>query len=273
MQVFSSLLDIKNLNLQGKNFAVALGTFDGVHIGHQNVIMQAVKLAKENQGLSAVFTFSNHPLSVIAPKRKPLIINDTLAKIRDIEALGVDFLFNIEFNLELCQMEPEAFVKMLKDYLSPKFLVTGPNYSFGVKGLGTPDLLKELGEKYGFKAYMQHFIYCHNNMVSSTVIRKALAEGDLDCANKMLGKPFSIDEEVIHGKKRGRLLGSNPTFEDISRRVEVNIFDFQQTIYGQIIRVDFLKMLRREIKFTSVDALLNQMKKDVKQAKAYFVKE
>lgn len=186
MQVFSSLLDIKNLNLQGKNLAVALGTFDGVHIGHQNVIMQAVKLAKENQGLSAVFTFSNHPLSVIAPKRKPLIINDTLAKIRDIEALGVDFLFNIEFNLELCQMEPEAFVKMLKDYLSPKFLVTGPNYSFGVKGLGTPDLLKELGEKYGFKAYMQHFIYCHNNMVSSTVIRKALAEGDLDCANKML---------------------------------------------------------------------------------------
>ena len=196
-------------------------------------------------------------------------------------------------------------------YLSPKFLVTGPNYSFGVKGLGTPDLLKELGEKYGFKAYMQHFIYCHNNMVSSTVIRKALAEGDLDCANKMLGKPFSIDEEVIHGKKRGRLLGfptanlaikaeramvpngvyvveayvegkkyqavasvgTNPTFEDISRRVEVNIFDFQQTIYGQIIRVDFLKMLRREIKFTSVDALLNQMKKDVKQAKAYFVKE
>lgn len=311
MQVFSSLLDIKNLNLQGKNLAVALGTFDGVHIGHQNVIMQAVKLAKENQGLSAVFTFSNHPLSVIAPKRKPLIINDTLAKIRDIEALGVDFLFNIEFNLELCQMEPEAFVKMLKDYLSPKFLVTGPNYSFGVKGLGTPDLLKELGEKYGFKAYMQHFIYCHNNMVSSTVIRKALAEGDLDCANKMLGKPFSIDEEVIHGKKRGRLLGfptanlaikaehamvpngvyvveayvegkkyqavasvgTNPTFEDISRRVEVNIFDFQQTIYGQIIRVDFLKMLRREIKFTSVDALLNQMKKDVKQAKAYFVKE
>ena len=142
-------------------------------------------------------------------------------------------------------------------------------------------------------------------------LRKALAEGDLDCANKMLGKPFSIDEEVIHGKKRGRLLGfptanlaikaeramvpngvyvveayvegkkyqavasvgTNPTFEDISRRVEVNIFDFQQTIYGQIMRVDFLKMLRREIKFTSVDALLNQMKKDVKQAKAYFVKE
>ncbi len=311
MQVFSSLLDIEKLNLQNENLAVALGTFDGIHIGHQNVISQAVKLAKENNGKSAVFTFSNHPLAIIAPERKPLIINDTLAKIRDIEALGIDFLFNIEFTTELCQMQPENFVKMLIKYLKPSFLVTGPNYSFGVKGLGTPEMLSYYGEKYGFKAYMQHFIYCHNNMVSSTVIRKALAEGDLDCANKMLGKPFSINEEVIHGKKRGRLLGfptanlaikderamlpngvyvveayvdnkkyqaiasigTNPTFEDISRRVEVNIFNFNQSIYGKIIRVDFWKMLRREIKFTSVDALLNQMKKDVQQAKDYFVNE
>lgn len=311
MQVFSSLLDIKNLNLQDKNLAVALGTFDGVHIGHQNVILQAVKLAKEHQGMSAVFTFSNHPLSIIAPKRKPLIINDTLAKIRDIENLGVDILFNIEFTPQMCQMTPEEFLKMLHDYLAPKFLVTGPNYSFGAKGAGTPELLKNSGEKYGFKAFIQHFIYCHNNMVSSTEIRKALAEGDLDGANKMLGKPFSINEEVIHGKKRGRLLGfptanlaieikramvpngvyvveayvkgqkyqgvasvgTNPTFEDISRRVEVNIFDFNHDIYGEIIRVDFLKMLRREIKFTSVDALLHQMKKDVKRTKDYFVKE
>ena len=107
-------------------------------------------MAKENQGLSAVFTFSNHPLSVIAPKRKPLIINDTLAKIRDIEALGVDFLFNIEFNLELCQMEPEAFVKMLKDYLSPKFLVTGPNYSFGVKRIRNTGFIKRTWRKIWF---------------------------------------------------------------------------------------------------------------------------
>ena len=311
MQVFSSLLDIQKLNLQDKNLAVALGTFDGIHIGHQNVILQAVKLAKEHQGMSAVFTFSNHPLSIIAPERKPLIINDTLAKIRDIENLGVDFLFNIEFTPQMCQMAPEAFLEMLHDYLSPKFLVTGPNYSFGAKGAGTPELLKNAGKQYGFKAYIQHFIYCQNNMVSSTVIRKALAEGNLDCANKMLGKPFSINEEVIHGKKRGRLLGfptanlaietkramvpngvyvveayvdgkkyqgvasvgTNPTFEDISRRVEVNIFEFNHDIYGKIIRVDFLKMLRREIKFTSVDALLNQMKKDVKRTKDYFVME
>ena len=311
MQVFSSLMDIQKLDLKNKNLAVALGTFDGVHIGHQNVIMQAVKLAKEHNGISAVFTFSNHPLSIIAPERKPLVINDTLAKIRDIEALGIDILFNIEFTAQICKMQPDAFLQMLKDYLSPKFVVTGPNYSFGAKGAGTPELLKSAGEKYGFKAFMQHFIYCQNDMVSSTAIRKALAEGNLACANKMLGKPFSINEEVIHGKKRGRLLGfptanlaisaeramvpngvyvvrayvddkayeavasvgTNPTFEDISRRVEVNIFDFHKDIYGKVIRVDFLKMLRREIKFTSVDALLHQMKKDVVQTKDYFVNE
>lgn len=313
MQVFSSLLELENACKQFhyENLAVALGTFDGVHIGHQNVILQAVKLAKKYKGTSAVFTFSNHPLSIIAPKAAPLIINDTLAKIRDIEALGVDILCNIEFTSEMSQMTPKAFMQMIQDYLAPKFVVTGPNYTFGIRGEGTPLLLQKDGAKYGFEAYMHHFVYCQSNMVSSTVIRRALLNGDLDMANKMLGKPFSIDEEVIHGKKRGRTLGyptanlaiednrvmlpngvyivhayidgikynaiasigTNPTFRDISRRVEVNIFDFNQDIYGKIMRVDFLQAIRREIKFSSVDALLLQMKKDVQTAKNYFVKE
>lgn len=313
MQVFSSLLELKNAyeQIKDENLAVALGTFDGVHIGHQNVILQAVKLAKKYNGISAVFTFSNHPLSVIAPKAAPLIINDTLAKIRDIEALGVDILCNIEFTAEMSKMPPIAFMQMIQEYLAPKFVVTGPNYTFGVRGEGTPMLLQKDGSKYGFEAYMHHFVYCQSSMVSSTVIRRALLSGDLEKANKMLGKPFSIDEEVIHGKKRGRTLGyptanlaikdtramlpngvyivyayvdgikynaiasigTNPTFKDISRRVEVNIFDFNQDIYGKIIRIDFLKAVRREIKFSSVDALLLQLKKDVQTAKNYFVKE
>ncbi len=311
MQIFSSLADIKKSDKNFPNLAVALGTFDGVHIGHQNVIAQAVKLAKEYNGTSAVFTFRNHPLAVIAPEKKPLFINDNLAKIRDIEELGTDVLINIDFTKEMCSMTPEAFMEMLKDYLSPKFVVTGPNYTFGLRGRGTPEMLQKEGSKYGFKAYMHHFVYCQNSMVSSTAIRQALLEGNLQQANQMLGRPFSIDEEVVHGKKRGRLLGfptanlsisderamlpngvyivsayvdgikynaiasigTNPTFKDISRRVEVNIFDFDEYIYGKIIRVDFLQKIRREIKFTSVDALLNQMKKDVKTAKDYFVME
>lgn len=311
MKIFSSLSDIKKMDFKNKNLAVALGTFDGVHIGHQNVICEAVNLAKKNHGSSAVFTFSNHPRSVIFPERKLLIINDTLAKIRDIQTLGVDFLFNVEFTKQMSSMQPEEFMQMLKDCFAPKFIVTGPNYTFGTKGAGTPQLLQKEGEKYGFKAYMHHFVYCQNSMVSSTAIRKAILDGDLNTANKMLGKPFSIDEEVIHGKKRGRMLGfptanlairdnrimlpngvyivsayidgkkynavasigTNPTFKDISRRVEVNIFDFNKDIYGKIIRVDFLEAIRREIKFTSVDALLSQMKKDVQKAKDYFVTE
>lgn len=311
MKIFSSLSDIKQSDFKDKNLAVALGTFDGVHLGHQNVICEAVNLAKQNHGLSAVFTFSNHPRSVIFPNCKLPLINDTLAKIRDIKALGVDYLFNVEFTAQMSNMSPEAFIQMLKNYFTPKFVVTGPNYTFGAKGAGTPQLLREKGEKYGFKAYMHHFVYCQNSMVSSTAIRKAILDGDLNKANKMLGKPFSIDEKVIHGKKRGRMLGfptanlaitenrvmlpngvyivstyvdghkynavasigTNPTFKDISRRVEVNIFDFHKDIYGKIIRVDFLEAIRREIKFTSVDALLMQMKKDVQKAKIYFVTE
>ena len=308
MRIFSSLDDIKKAGLKFPHLAVALGMFDGVHIGHQTVIAQAVKLAKEHGGTSAVFTFSNHPLTILAPDKKPLYINDEPAKIRDIEALGVDLLFNIEFTKQLSAMSPDDFMAMLRDYLSPEFVVTGPNYSFGSMGKGTPELLAEKGSQYGFKAYMHHFVYCRNSMVSSTAIRRALIDGDLDRANQMLGKPFSIDEEVSHGKKRGRLLGfptanlmlsddramvpngvyivaayvdgrrynaiasvgTNPTFRDISRRVEVNIFDFAHDIYGKVIRIDFLKAIRREIKFTSVDALLIQIKKDVQTAKDYF---
>lgn len=311
MKIFSSLSDIKKFDFADKNLAVALGTFDGVHLGHQNVICEAVNLAKKNHGSSAVFTFSNHPRCVIFPDRKLPLINDTLAKIRDIENLGVDYLFNVEFTAQMSNMMPEDFMQMMKDCFAPKFVVTGPNYTFGAKGAGTPQLLQQDGAKYGFKAYMHHFVYCQNSMVSSTAIRKAILEGDLAKANKMLGKPFSIDEEVIHGKKRGRMLGfptanlaikddrimlpngvyivsayvdgrkygavasigTNPTFRDISRRVEVNIFDFSKDIYGKIIRVDFLEAIRREIKFTSVDALLSQMKKDVQKAKNYFVTE
>lgn len=311
MKIFSSLSDIKKFDFADKNLAVALGTFDGVHLGHQNVICEAVNLAKKNHGSSAVFTFSNHPRCVIFPDRKLPLINDTLAKIRDIENLGVDYLFNVEFTAQMSNMMPEDFMQMMKECFAPKFVVTGPNYTFGAKGAGTPQLLQQDGAKYGFKAYMHHFVYCQNSMVSSTAIRKAILEGDLAKANKMLGKPFSIDEEVIHGKKRGRMLGfptanlaikddrimlpngvyivsayvdgrkygavasigTNPTFRDISRRVEVNIFDFSKDIYGKIIRVDFLEAIRREIKFTSVDALLSQMKKDVQKAKNYFVTE
>ena len=311
MKIFSSLSDIKKFDFADKNLAVALGTFDGVHLGHQNVICEAVNLAKKNHGSSAVFTFSNHPRCVIFPDRKLPLINDTLAKIRDIENLGVDYLFNVEFTAQMSNMMPEDFMQMMKECFAPKFVVTGPNYTFGAKGAGTPQLLQKEGAKYGFKAYMHHFVYCQNSMVSSTAIRKAILEGDLAKANKMLGKPFSIDEEVIHGKKRGRMLGfptanlaikddrimlpngvyivsayvdgrkygavasigTNPTFRDISRRVEVNIFDFSKDIYGKIIRVDFLEAIRREIKFTSVDALLSQMKKDVQKAKDYFVTE
>ena len=310
MQVFSSLTELKNSQIKYKNLALALGTFDGVHIGHQNVILKAVKLAKQNDGTSAVFTFKNHPLSVLAQKKVPPFINDTVAKVNDIASLGVDVLINIEFTKEISTLSPKEFMQMLKNYLAPKFVVTGPNYTFGAKGAGTPQTLAKEGKTYGFESYMYHFVYCESNMVSSTAIRKAILEGDLDIANKMLGKSFAINEEVIHGKKRGRTLGyptanlniseerimlpngvyivyayvdgirydaiasigTNPTFKDISRRVEVNIFNFNQDIYGKLIQVNFLKAIRHEIKFSSVEALLTQMKKDVKTAKNYFKK-
>lgn len=306
MKVLRDLSTIKEYDFP--NLVLALGAFDGIHIGHQQVIAKAVAKARKIKGVAGVLTFSNHPLAVVRPEYSPKLINDEITKYRKIADLGVDVLMDIPFDKEMADKTPQEFMAMLRDIFKVKWVITGPNFTFGAKGKGTVKTLAKEGPKYGFKSIVQHFIYSYNDMVSSTVIRKAILEGDLPKVNRLLGQPFSISEEVIHGKKRGRELGfptanldiqekramlpngvyivyayvrgvryhgvasigTNPTFEDISRRVEVYIFDFDEFIYGEVIRVDFLVKIRNEVRFKSVESLICQMEKDIGKAKRYF---
>lgn len=305
MQIYSTISRLKD---QYKNIVIALGTFDGIHIGHQNIIRQAISLAKKLQGTSMVFTFSNHPLSIIAPEKCPPKINSSAMKVKLLQDMGLDLLVDLPFTKELLMLSPVAFLQMLYDCYEPNYLISGPNYSFGYRGEGNPDFLLHMEKKFGYIAQVQPAVRIENSMVSSTLIRELITQGNISDANRLLGRAFSIEGKVVHGDQRGRTLGFptanlnipsqycapkngvyiakvlynqteyqaianvgvNPTFKGFKRHLETHIFDFSTDIYGETITVRFLEKLRSEKKFKGVEFLKTQIQADIKKSKEYF---
>ena len=293
---------ITGLTKKYPNPVVALGMFDGVHLGHAFVIRHAIEIAKKICGTSIVFTFSNHPLSVIAPDDAPLMIGSKNLR-RDIFAdMGVDILIEIPFTKEFSKKSPEEFLELLQDKIAPAYVVTGPNYTFGRFGRGNGRLLLREGENYGFKAEVCQSFTVDRKIVSSTRIRALIAAGDLQIANELLGRNFIYAGEVVNGDKRGRKIGfptanleiadhramlpngayivrvkvrgnfyngianigDNPTFKVARRRLEVFIDDFSENIYGEEIFVSFISKIRDEKVFSSVEELKTQLNEDLR---------
>lgn len=305
MKLYTKWTDLRE---SAPNLSVALGMFDGVHRGHQSIINRAVEIAQQTGGKSAVFTFRNHPLSVLAPESMPPQIGDTRLKEMLIERLGVDILVCLPFTKELSRERPEDFLIQLQRYLAPRHVVTGPNFTFGSKGKGTQRMLLRVGPDYGFEAELCSAIQEEGSPVSSTRIRRLLSEGRLTEANLFLGYPFTFVGYVIHGDRRGRTLGfptanlaipdarvmlpngvyaaeavaegrtyralanigTNPTFPGCNRRMEVNLQDYGGDLYDKLLEVRFLAQLREEKKFASVDELVHQMHRDKETAKKYW---
>lgn len=306
MEILNQLTTLKK---QYSRITVALGTFDGVHLGHQKVISRSVELAKQLEGKSIVLTFSNHPLSVIAPERCPLQIITQEDKAELIKKLGVDILLNIPFTAEFLQLSASQFIELLMDTLNPKHILIGPNYFFGYQRLGTPELLQEAGLHYGFKTEINPIVYVDNIMVSSTLIRQMIRTGKVDQAANLLGRLVTLKGTVIHGAKRGRLLGyptinldvdpslvvphngvyaveltiqdiqyngvanvgTNPTFNDIRRHIEVHILDYSGDLYGQLVTISFIKHIRNELTFENIEDLKLQISKDIAIAQKYYI--
>lgn len=306
MQMYTELTDLTHMY---ENIVVALGTFDGIHIGHQKIINKAIDLAKSINGTSIVVTFSNHPLEIINVNLCPPQINSNFEKEKILENIGLDILFNVPFTKSLLSLSPEDFLSLLCDYLNPKYLVVGPNYSFGYKGKGTPQLLKELGDKFGFNAYIHPEVYYDQMMVSSTRIRNLLIEGNIVLANKLLGRPFSFHGTVCQGDQRGRLLGFptanildstekilpaagvyvtktnvnddayfsitnigvNPTFNGNNKHIETHLFDFNDNLYKKRIKIEFFERIRNEKRFESIDFLKKQISDDILSAKKFWI--
>lgn len=304
MIVFNNLDEINNIS----DTVVALGNFDGVHKGHQELISRTVKTAQAANLKSAVFTFSNHPKNVNANELvvKNILYFDEKASI--INNLGIDYLFSIAFDDHIRSMEAIEFIdKILTGKLKMKQAYCGFNYRFGYKAAGTPEVLIHEGIKKGFGIHVLEPFMLDGNLVSSTFIRNLIAEGKVEQCLKYMGRYYSIGGEVVVGNKIGRTIGfptSNliidenmvtppngvyvtyciyngvkypsvtnvgvkPTIGEYKKNLETHIFNFDKELYGKNIRVEFLDKTRDERKFNSVEELSKQITADCIMAKAY----
>lgn len=288
-----------------KGIYVALGSFDGVHRGHTLLIDEIVNLAEENKGKSMVYTFRNHPLSVIDKNKTPRILIDNKTKEEVLEELGVDILCLREFNNELMKLSPEDFIQNLVNEFNVKGIVVGFNYRFGYKNEGDLHLLKDLSKKFNFELYIKKAYTIKDEIVSSTKIRKLVSLGEIKKANEMLGREYVLRGEVVGGRRLGRTIGfptanlktldnmlipkmgvyytnvevqrkiykgitsvgNNPTVNGKNTTIETYILNFNEDIYGETIKVYFIDRIRDEKKFSGLEELKIQLEKDKSFAK------
>ncbi len=290
MQIFSKL----NIN---PNLSLALGFFDGVHLGHKKVIEEAVNYARNNGVKSAVITFSEHPCCYLS-KVAPQYIMTKNQKRNAIEKLGIDFIYELDFP-KLSNLSADEYLReILVKHFSPVAITTGWNHYFGSKKSGDVKFLRNYSEKYHYKYFELLPQKINNKIVSSTAIRTLLSQGKIEAANQMLGRKFEVSGEIIKGNQIGRTIGfptanliypqeltklphgvysvetnfgkgianfgTRPTVNGVGEILEVNIKCFNENIYGQNLIVKFDKMLRPEQKFPSLDELKKQIEIDIK---------
>lgn len=293
-----------------KNSVVTIGTFDGVHLAHQQIIRKVVARAKKRNGRSVVVTFEPHPREVLAPSSNIKLLT-TVEERRDaITSLGVDVLYSIEFNQSMSQKTSrEFYTEYIINGIGVSEVVEGYDHHWGRNREGTIDSLVAIGKEFDFSVVRVEPFSHDGVVVSSSVIRDALTQGNVELAAIFLGSSYSLHGTVVTGDKRGRTLGYptanldlaskrklipkngiylvrvdveneeffgmasigvRPTFyQNGQQLIEVHILDFNHDIYGMTIRVQFIKRLREELKFQSVDELVHQMKNDEKLSRNY----
>ena len=288
-----------------KNTVVTLGKFDGIHLGHKQLIDLAISYKK--QGLTAVmFSFLLHPGNLFSDKEFELIYTEE-EKLVKLNHYGIDVLISYPFTEETRSMGPENFIKdILVDKLEAKVIIVGNDFHFGIHRSGDVAFLKQYEETYGFQVIACDKKKWKNEVISSSAIRHALKEGNMEAANAMLGQPYSIRGEVAHGRKLGRTIGIptmnlipsgtkllppcgvyasktlidgvwhagvtnigyKPTVgEEDYIGVETFVFDFDKDLYGEILEVELIYYIRPEMKFGSVEELVSKMQEDIIIAK------
>ena len=287
---------------------VSIGVFDGVHRGHQALMRTVIEKAAELNATPVVVTFSRHPLAVIAPGSEPPLITTLGQRARVMGEVGIKALVILEFDDAMRHMSPEEFVRaVLVDGLGCAHVVVGANFRFGHQQAGTIETLSDLGVKFGFGVTIFALQMDRGDeVVSSSLIRKHIAEGDMQQVAEEMDRPYVLEGTVEHGSARGHDLGFptanlavhdrmilpklgvyagwmrwngerfpavvnvglNPTFGDRDTPiVEAFIIDFDQDLYDQTVEIEFTHRLRDELRFTNVDDLVTQMRADVEQGR------
>jgi riboflavin kinase/FMN adenylyltransferase len=291
----------QNIKDKVKNPILTLGNFDGVHLGHREIFRRVVERAKEIGGTSIVYTFEPHPLRIVAPSRTPPLLTTFRKKMQLIEKSGIDIVVCADFTKRFADQHPRDFASdILVKKIGVKDVFVGYDYTFGKGREGTIDYLKKMGEEFGFKVTVIDALTIDMEIVSSTLLRDTIEDGDVEKAKGLLGRYYSIEGKVVDGFKKGSVIGFptanidtsydliphtgvyavrtlidneiydgvanvgfNPTFHRDRLSVEVHIFNFSSDIYGKELEVFFIKRLRDEVEFGSVDKLKIQIEKDV----------
>ena len=288
---------------------IALGNFDGVHLGHRRLLESGLAEATRLEVELSVLVFDPHPLKVIAPEREIQLLTTKEERLRIFQQLGVDIVYLLPFTKQMAETTPRKFVVETLLPLGIIHVIVGFNYSFGAEGQGSPKDLQVLGEEFGFGVSVLQAQSIDGRVISSSSIRKALKQGDIGLAKKLLGRRPCLCGTVIKGEQRGRLLGyptanilpkedllipkrgvyaiwaeldnkgyygmmnigMKPTFHALyDTTIEVHFFNYKGDLYNQQLNVHIEARLRDERKFSGLDELVKQLEKDATQAQNYF---
>ncbi|MGC1181676.1 bifunctional riboflavin kinase/FAD synthetase [Legionella sp.] len=302
------LRGIQRFSAFTKGVVATIGNFDGVHLGHQNLIKALREKANALKLPLVLILFEPQPREYLQKNDAPARLSSLREKLDVLRNCHVDYVYCIKFDDFLAQTSATAFARnYLFSMLNVKYLLIGEDFYFGKNREGDVNLLKSLGTEYDCKVQLYADFCINNERISSTKIRTALQAGNLEGASKYLGRPYSICGRVMHGDERGRQwgiptanlglyrrsvslqgvfavqvhrahqhvvygvanLGKRPTVDGTKSILEVHLFDFDQLIYGELLQVLFLHKLRDEVKFTSVDALVTQIYEDIAAAKVF----
>ena len=299
-------LDISNINL-------AIGNFDGIHLGHQKIIKELINNSKKNQTHPAVLSFDPHPRQFFSGNYENFNIISENSKIYFLEKLGVEYYFSLKFDYSIASLTPRKFIKkILVDQLKINYLVVGFNFKFGKDRLGDINLLQDQSTNYNFSIKVIHPVKFNptSEVFSSSLIRKNIQAGNFEKVNAWLGRNWSMRGTVVLGDKRaGKInfptaniipsnlikpkkgvyvvkvqyinkyingianFGVRPTIDGKKLLLEVNLFDFNQDIYGKELTVEFLTFIREEKKFDNFALLTKQIQKDIQLVKTYHSKK
>lgn len=296
MQILSNLFEIK----LSKATIATIGTFDGIHIGHQKILNSLARFAKENSLKSVVITFDPHPRKIINKKNSIELINTIEEKKEKLKTLGIDYLIVQKFDEKFSETEANKFVEILKNNINIEKLIVGYDHRFGKNRNADINDLKKYGKELNFEVIEIDALEIEEVNISSTKIRSAIKDGNIRLANSYLGYNFFLSGEVVKGHSRGKELGFptanlkidedkiipkngvylvkskidhqdiygmmnigyNPTFNNKSKKIETHFFNLNKNLYGKIIKIELLEYIREEKRFETVDGLIQRLKLD-----------
>ncbi len=288
--------------------AIVIGNLDGVHRGHQTLLKRAQTLCQDGHVLA--LTFWPHPTCVVRPRLAPQLLQTQAQRAQSLQQYGADHVHFIDFDVDFAALSPNDFVAYIFEHIaSPQHIVVGFNFRFGAKGQGTTTVLKTLAAQHGATAHITEAVTLDDLPISSSTIRRLLLKGDLQLAAQLLGRPYTIDGDVIHGHGRGHALGFptaniqtpnallppygvyatklhfdngtsyqavtniglQPTFQTQTFQIETHIMDFDGDFYGEHVRVELMKHMRAERRFPSKEKLIEQIRNDVDDVRNFFI--